>query len=65
MTPMTPLTPPVAPQRFWALLLGRALVGVGEASYSTVAPTLIADLYAGTARSRALGCFYLAVPLGR
>lgn len=51
-------------ERFWALLLGRALVGVGEATYSTIAPTLIADLFAGAARSRALGCFYLAVPLG-
>ncbi|XP_068779259.1 protein spinster homolog 1 [Struthio camelus] len=51
-------------QRFWALLVARALVGVGEASYSTVAPTLIADLFAGTDRSRVLGCFYLAVPLG-
>ncbi|XP_069634069.1 protein spinster homolog 1-like [Haliaeetus albicilla] len=51
-------------ERFWVLLVGRALVGVGEASYSTVAPTLIADLCAGLARSRALGGFYLAVPLG-
>ncbi|GAB0202406.1 protein spinster 1 [Grus japonensis] len=51
-------------ERFWVLLVGRALVGVGEASYSTIAPTLIADLFAGAARSRALGGFYLAVPLG-
>ncbi|XP_062456708.1 protein spinster homolog 1 isoform X2 [Rhea pennata] len=51
-------------ERFWALLVARALVGVGEASYSTVAPTLIADLFAGAGRSRMLGCFYLAVPLG-
>ncbi|XP_054035224.1 protein spinster homolog 1-like, partial [Dryobates pubescens] len=51
-------------ERFWALLLGRALVGVGEASYSTIAPTLIADLYWGPPRSKALGVFYMAVPLG-
>ncbi|XP_072792541.1 protein spinster homolog 1 isoform X2 [Taeniopygia guttata] len=54
----------VPPQHFGALLAGRALVGVGEAAYSTLAPTLVADLYRGPARSRALGAFYLAVPLG-
>ncbi|XP_069738227.1 protein spinster homolog 1 [Phaenicophaeus curvirostris] len=54
----------VPKEEFWLLLVGRALVGVGEASYSTIAPTLIADLFAGAARSRALGAFYLALPLG-
>uniref|UniRef100_A0A8U8AXY9 Protein spinster homolog 1 n=1 Tax=Geospiza parvula TaxID=87175 RepID=A0A8U8AXY9_GEOPR len=54
----------VPPQHFGALLAGRALVGVGEAAYSTLAPTLVADLFRGPARSRALGGFYLAVPLG-
>nr|XP_021411214.1 protein spinster homolog 1 [Lonchura striata domestica] len=54
----------VPPQHFGVLLAGRALVGVGEAAYSTLAPTLVADLYRGPARSRALGAFYLAVPLG-
>ncbi|KAM9510529.1 protein spinster homolog 1 isoform 2-T2 [Guaruba guarouba] len=55
----------VPPQGFWALLLARALVGVGEAAFSTVAPTLVADLSPpGPPRSRALGGFYLAVPLG-
>ncbi|KAM3654026.1 LOW QUALITY PROTEIN: protein spinster homolog 1-like [Ammospiza maritima maritima] len=53
----------VPPQHFGALLAGRALVGVGEAAYSTLAPTLVADLFRGPARSRALGGFYLAVPL--
>nr|XP_031363445.1 LOW QUALITY PROTEIN: protein spinster homolog 1-like [Lonchura striata domestica] len=51
----------VPPQHFGVLLAGRALVGVGEAAYSTLAPTLVADLYRGPARSRALGAFYLAV----
>ncbi|XP_053908976.1 protein spinster homolog 1 isoform X2 [Cuculus canorus] len=54
----------VPKERFWLLLVGRGLVGVGEASYSTIAPTLIADLFAGAARSRALGAFYLALPVG-
>jgi len=43
----------------------RALVGVGEASYSTIAPTIIADIFAGTARTRALTVFYFAIPVGR
>jgi len=43
----------------------RALVGIGEASYSTIAPTIIADLYVGTARTKALSVFYFAIPVGR
>ncbi|XP_050193376.1 protein spinster homolog 1-like [Myiozetetes cayanensis] len=64
-TGVTLATSFVPPQRFGALLAGRALVGSGEAAYSTLAPTLVADLYRGPARSRALGAFYLMVPLGR
>ncbi|XP_014453729.2 protein spinster homolog 1 [Alligator mississippiensis] len=51
-------------QHFWLLLLTRGLVGVGEASYSTVAPTIIADLFVGDRRSRMLGFFYFAIPVG-
>ena len=46
-------------------MLLRALVGVGEASYSTIAPTIIADIFAKTARTRALMVFYFAIPVGR
>jgi len=46
-------------------VLLRGLVGVGEASYSTIAPTIIADLFAKTARTRALTVFYFAIPVGR
>lgn len=53
------------PQRFWLLLLTRGLVGVGEASYSTIAPTLIADLFVADQRSRMLSVFYFAIPVGR
>lgn len=52
-------------QRFWLLLLTRGLVGVGEASYSTIAPTLIADLFVADQRSRMLSVFYFAIPVGR
>ncbi|CAH8528996.1 unnamed protein product [Dicrocoelium dendriticum] len=49
---------------FPLFLFTRCLVGVGEASYSTVAPTIISDLYTGSSRTRALGYFYFAVPVG-
>eukprot|EP00117_Sycon_ciliatum_P027875 scpid24632/ scgid22540/ Protein spinster homolog 1; Protein not really started; Spinster-like protein len=47
-----------------ALLLLRALVGIGEASYATIAPTIIADLFAQERRMQMLIIFYLAVPIG-
>jgi MFS transporter, Spinster family, sphingosine-1-phosphate transporter len=46
------------------LLVLRALVGVGEAGYATVAPAIIADLFAPSERGRKLAWFYLAIPLG-
>ncbi|MGH0169935.1 UNVERIFIED_CONTAM: hypothetical protein FKN15_058258 [Acipenser sinensis] len=52
-------------EHFWLLLLTRGLVGVGEASYSTIAPTIIADLYIADRRSRMLSVFYFAIPVGR
>ncbi|UYV62511.1 SPNS3 [Cordylochernes scorpioides] len=47
----------------WFLFL-RAMVGVGEASYSTIAPTIIADLFSEAHRSFGLAFFYFAIPLG-
>jgi MFS transporter, Spinster family, sphingosine-1-phosphate transporter len=49
---------------FGALLLARALVGVGEASYAIVTPSLISDLYPASHRGRALAFFYAAMPVG-
>jgi MFS family permease len=46
-------------------MLLRGLVGVGEASYSCVAPTIIADMYKGDIRTTMLAIFNIAVPLGR
>uniref|UniRef100_A0A8C6M9A0 Protein spinster homolog 1 n=1 Tax=Nothobranchius furzeri TaxID=105023 RepID=A0A8C6M9A0_NOTFU len=51
-------------EHFWALLLTRGLVGVGEASYSTIAPTIIADLYIKEKRTNMLSLFYFAIPVG-
>uniref|UniRef100_A0A1A9X3J1 Major facilitator superfamily (MFS) profile domain-containing protein n=1 Tax=Glossina brevipalpis TaxID=37001 RepID=A0A1A9X3J1_9MUSC len=42
----------------------RALVGVGEASYSTIAPTIISDLFVHGLRSKMLAVFYFAIPVG-
>jgi len=55
----------VSVQYFWLFVLLRALVGIGEATYSTIAPTIIADIFAKTARTRALMVFYIAIPVGR
>ncbi|MEE6525042.1 hypothetical protein FKM82_024824, partial [Ascaphus truei] len=61
----SPPSPPLSsPQHFWLFLLTRGLVGVGEASYSTIAPTLIADLFVSDQRSRMLSVFYFAIPVG-
>jgi MFS transporter, Spinster family, sphingosine-1-phosphate transporter len=49
---------------FAALLLARAVVGIGEAGYGTVAPGLIADLFKRQERSRMLAYFYVAIPVG-
>jgi MFS family permease len=54
---------------FWvttypALVLARGLVGVGEASFGTLAPAYLADILPLGRRSRALGIFYVAIPMG-
>ncbi len=46
------------------LVLARGLVGVGEASFGTLAPAYLADILPLSRRSRALGFFYLALPVG-
>ncbi|XP_014478043.1 PREDICTED: protein spinster isoform X1 [Dinoponera quadriceps] len=49
---------------FGWFLFFRALVGIGEASYSTIAPTIISDLFVKDVRSRMLALFYFAIPVG-
>jgi MFS family permease len=46
------------------LLVRHTLVGVGEATFVTIAPTFVADLFAENKRGRILGIFYLAIPVG-
>jgi MFS transporter, Spinster family, sphingosine-1-phosphate transporter len=47
-----------------ALCFVRAIVGVGESSYSTITPSLIADYFPSQRRATALGVFQAAIPLG-
>jgi MFS family permease len=51
-------------QNFAMLIAARAVVGVGEASYATLAPTIIDDLTPPAQKGRALSIFYLAMPIG-
>jgi MFS family permease len=49
---------------FWHIFFWRSLLGIGEASYGVIAPALIADLFPVRERGRAMGVYYLALPLG-
>lgn len=46
------------------LFASRTSVGVGEASFGTVSPGLIADYFPKERRGRVLAWFYLAIPVG-
>lgn len=49
---------------FAMLLAFRVLVGVGEASYATISPSLISDSFSAAKRNNALTIFYAAIPVG-
>jgi MFS family permease len=49
---------------FLLLLAYRVLVGVGEASYATISPSLISDTFPSERRNNALTIFYVAIPVG-
>lgn len=49
---------------YWELLIRHTLVGIGEATFVTIAPSLIADLFPENVRGRIFGIFYLAIPVG-
>jgi MFS family permease len=49
---------------FAMLITARVVVGVGEASYATLAPTIIDDLTPPESKGRTLAIFYLAIPVG-
>src|SRR5437773_9220769 len=49
---------------YGCLLIARAVIGIGEASYAVVAPSLPSDCYPAERRARVLGIFYAAIPIG-
>ncbi len=46
------------------LIAARAFVGIGEASYATLAPTIIDDITPPAKKGKTLAIFFLAVPVG-
>jgi MFS transporter, Spinster family, sphingosine-1-phosphate transporter len=51
-------------ENYRQLLLARSLVGIGEASYAVIAPSLISDYFRKEQRGKALSFFAIALPLG-
>ncbi len=47
-----------------SMLFFRALVGFGEASFGTISPGWIADLFPSGKRNNAITIFYFAIPVG-
>jgi MFS family permease len=45
-------------------MVRHTLVGIGEATFVTIAPTFVADLFPEKERGRIFGIFYLAIPVG-
>jgi MFS family permease len=51
-------------RNYLQLLAARALVGIGEAAYGTIAPSLLADYFPVRSRGRAFAIFGMAIPVG-
>jgi len=51
-------------QSYPALFAARAMVGVGEAAYGTIAPALLADYFPKRMRGRVFAVFFSAIPIG-
>jgi sugar phosphate permease len=49
---------------FLGLMIARALVGVGEAAYGTVAAPMIADWFPPAKRGMAYAVYFMAIPVG-
>ena len=50
-------------KNFWLFVVTRAMVGIGEASYSCIAPTVITDLFEAEKRNLVVSIFVIAVPV--
>jgi MFS transporter, Spinster family, sphingosine-1-phosphate transporter len=49
---------------FAALFAARASVGVGEAAYVTIGPSLLSDYFPPSQRGRVMAIFFCAIPVG-
>jgi MFS transporter, Spinster family, sphingosine-1-phosphate transporter len=49
---------------FAGLFLARAAVGVGEAAYGSISPSLLADFFPRDRRARMFAIFFAAIPVG-
>jgi len=49
---------------YLGLLAARASVGVGEAAYVTIAPSLLSDYFPARQRGRVMAIFFCAIPVG-
>ncbi len=49
---------------YLSLLASRASVGVGEAAYVTIAPSLLSDYFPARQRARVMAIFFCAIPVG-
>ncbi|XP_058140960.1 protein spinster homolog 3 [Dasypus novemcinctus] len=54
----------ISPRYSWLFFLSRGVVGTGTASYSTIAPTVLGDLFVKDQRTRMLAIFYIFIPVG-
>lgn len=51
-------------QDFLHLRIARSMLGIGEATYGVLAPSILMDLFPRERRSRVLAAFYMAMPVG-
>jgi len=49
---------------YWYFLITRALIAIGESAFTTIAPTVLGDLFTEQTRSLVYGIFYVAIPFG-
>ncbi len=49
---------------FRTLFVRHTIVGIGEATFATIAPSFLADLFPEAKRGRVLGIFYICIGLG-
>jgi MFS family permease len=49
---------------FASLFTARATVGIGEAAYGTISPSILSDLYPRAQRGRVMAVFFAAIPIG-